>query len=573
MGIRGPQNYLFRLPAPAWWIVAICAIAIPAYAATIMVTNTNDSGLGSLRHALAIANDGDAVTFVVTGSIVLTTGELLVNKSITISGPRAANLVVDGNASSRVFHIASDQTVSIARLTVRNGNVTANDGGGIYNDHAALTLNNCTITANVAGYGGAIYNDGLGGSATLEISNSNIHDNIATHTGGSICNDGSESGNASLTISNSALNGNSAPFGGGIYNDGFDGGNAMLTVNNSTCTGNPADFGGCIFNEAGSLGSASLTLNDSTLNGNTAHSAGGCIYNDMVNGFGTQTLNNSTLRGNSAGKSGGAIYNDQGQSFTINNCVISGNSAQEGGGIYNDGYQGAAWLAINSTTLDGNSAAVGGGIFNNGEQRGVTRLQISNSTFSGNTASYGGGLASNGFDAYYVRVTIGNSTFTSNSASSAGGGIYNVAQSGQDTVLVTLANTILNNGPLGGNIFCNSDTISSLGYNLAHDSCSNFLTGPGDQTNTDPMLGPLQDNGGSTLTHALLPGSPAINAGDPSFTPPPLYDQRGAGFDRVVNGRIDIGSFEVQESTPEQTPGPSPPQRPRPTALPRPTPP
>ena len=425
MGIRGPQNYLFRLHAPVWWIVALCAIAIPAYAATIMVTNTNDSGLGSLRHALAIANDGDAVTFVVTGSIVLTTGELLVNKSITISGPRAANLVVDGNASSRVFHIASDQTVSIARLIVRNGNATANDGGGIYNDHAALTLDNCTITANLAGYGGGIYNDGLDGSATLEISNSNIHDNIATHTGGSICNDGGESGNASLTISNSALNGNSAPFGGGIYNDGFDGGDAMLTVNNSTCTGNSADFGGCIFNEAGSLGSASLTLNDSTLSGNTAHSAGGSIYNDMVNGFGTQTLNNSTLRGNSAGKSGGAIYNDQGQSFTINNCVISGNSAQEGGGIYNDGYQGAAWLTINSSTLSGNSAAVGGGIFNDGEQHGVTRLQISNSTFSGNTASYGGGLASNGFNAYYVRVTIGNSTFTSNSASSAGGGIYN----------------------------------------------------------------------------------------------------------------------------------------------------
>jgi len=58
------------------------------------------------------------------------------------------------------------------------------------------------------------------------------------------------------------------------------------------------------------------------------------------------------------------------------------------------------------------------------------------------------------------------------------------------------------------------------------------------------MLGPLQDNGGSTFTHELLSGSPAINAGDPSFTPPPDYDQRGPGFPRVVNGRIDIGAFE-----------------------------
>ena len=70
------------------------------------------------------------------------------------------------------------------------------------------------------------------------------------------------------------------------------------------------------------------------------------------------------------------------------------------------------------------------------------------------------------------------------------------------------------------------------------------------------MLGPLQDNGGPTFTHALLPGSPAINAGDPSFTPPPFYDQRGPGFDRVVNGRIDIGSFEVQGPTPTPTPTP-----------------
>jgi hypothetical protein len=575
MGMRGPQNYVFRLNALVWWTIAICAIATPAYAATITVTNTNDSGLGSLRHALAIANDGDAITIAVTGSIVLTTGELLVNKSVIISGPRAGNLVVDGNASSRVFHIASDQSVSIAGLTVRNGIATTNDGGGIYNDHAALTLNDCTITGNVAGYGGGIYNDGsLHGSATLEINSCTIRGNSATHTGGGIYNNGSSNGIASLTISSSTLSDNSARLGGGIYNDGFDiGGDAILTVTNSSFGANSADFGGCVFNDGSSLGNASLTFNDTTLSGNTAHTAGGSIYNEMVNGFGTQTLNNSNLHDNSAGKSGGAIYNDQGESFTINNCAISRNSAQkDGGGIYNDGYQGVASLAVNSSTLNGNSASAGGGIFNDGRQRGVTRLQISNSTFSENTASYGGGLASNGFDAYYVRVTIGNSTFSSNSASSAGGGIYNVGQRGQDTVLVTVDNTILNNGPLGSNIFCNSDTILSLGYNLANDSCGNFLTSPGDQTNTDPMLGPLQDNGGSTLTHALLPGSPAINAGDPSFTQPPLYDQRGPGFDRVMNGRIDIGSFEVQESTPGQTPRPIPPRRPRPAALPRPTP-
>jgi hypothetical protein len=79
------------------------------------------------------------------------------------------------------------------------------------------------------------------------------------------------------------------------------------------------------------------------------------------------------------------------------------------------------------------------------------------------------------------------------------------------------------------------------------------LNGPGDQTNTNPLLGPLQDNGGATLTHALSPGSLAINTGDPNFTPPPFDDQRGPGYPRVVNGRIDKGSFEVQGPTPTPT--------------------
>jgi hypothetical protein len=83
----------------------------------------------------------------VTGTIGLTTGELLVDKSITISGPGATNLVVDGNAKSSVFHIASGETVTISDLTITNG-YTTGFGGGIHNDHASLTLSNCTVTAN-----------------------------------------------------------------------------------------------------------------------------------------------------------------------------------------------------------------------------------------------------------------------------------------------------------------------------------------------------------------------------------------------------------------------------------------
>ena len=127
-----------------------------------------------------------------------------------------------------------------------------------------------------------------------------------------------------------------------------------------------------------------------------------------------------------------------------------------------------------------------------------------------------------------------------NSARFLAGGILNFQN-------LEIGNTILKRGDSGENIYNNTQGIvTSLGYNVSSDDGGDILTGPGDQTLTDPMLGPLQNNGGSTLTHALLPGSPAINAGDPSFTPPPFFDQRGPAFARVVNGRVDIGSFEVQ---------------------------
>jgi hypothetical protein len=143
-------------------------------------------------------------------------------------------------------------------------------------------------------------------------------------------------------------------------------------------------------------------------------------------------------------------------------------------------------------------------------------------------------------------LTITNSTLSGNSTTyNNGGGIANVGTT------VEIGNTILKTGALGENIFNYFGTVTSNGYNLSSDDGGGFLTATGDQINTDPLLGPLQNNGGPTFTHELLAGSPAIDAGDPnfdpnSFTPPLLYDQRGSGFARVANSRIDIGAFEVQ---------------------------
>ncbi len=127
-------------------------------AATITVINTNDSGLGSLRQALVGANDGDTINFdsSLNGQrITLTSGELNVDRNVTISGPGAKNLTVDGNWQSRVFHVNPDKTVTIDGLTVANGLAESfTSGGGIYNKAAVLTVTNCTFSGNSATNGG-----------------------------------------------------------------------------------------------------------------------------------------------------------------------------------------------------------------------------------------------------------------------------------------------------------------------------------------------------------------------------------------------------------------------------------
>lgn len=234
-------------------------------------------------------------------------------------------------------------------------------------------------------------------------------------------------------------------------------------------------------------------------------------------------LSQLTIRnGSSLSHGGGGIYNAG--TLTITKTTLSGNSTNDtvnalgglGGGIYNSGT-----LTIIQSTVSGNSvsrarmgsSAAGGGIYNAG------KLTITNSTLSGNQAAdywpggvtYGGGLANeNG------TVTINNSTVSQNAAifhtpfgtvGAYGGGIYN-----NSTTAPTLQNSIVANNTWGGN--CNG-SVTSRGHDMSSDSTCNF-NGPGDQKNINPKLGALANNGGSTLTMALLPGSPAMNAGNPS---------------------------------------------------------
>jgi len=432
------------------------------HAATITVTNLHDSGPGSLRQALAAAHNGDTINFSVTGTITLTGKFLTVSQSITIFGPGAGYLAINGNHRTRVFHVVPNARVTIAALTITNGGMT-DYGGGIYNDRATITLYNCVLSGNESMFGG-----------------------------------------------------------GGIFNHASLGGNATLSVNSCTFSSNLSILGGAISNFSDDdTTTATLSVTFSTFDRNKAEHSGGGIYNRAAGGGAEMQISDSTLSNNSADYGGGICNNgssERGARVQIINSTLNDNSAQSGGGQ-------------------------GGGIFNKGEARGngVTLLKLNDSTLSNNSARQGGGGIFNRGEAGHAILDISNSTLSGNSGVDGGGIIRNFGRLANAAVIDTIlkAETM-------PSIQNEQGSVTSRGYNLSSDSGGSVLTAPGDRINTDPKLGPLQSNGGLTDTHALLSGSPAIDAGDPNFTLPPQFDQRGGGYPRVVNGRIDIGAFEVQ---------------------------
>jgi hypothetical protein len=539
-------------------VLLFCTLVIHLEAAMITVTNTNDGGPGTLRQALAVAHDGDRITFAVSGTITLTSGGLLVTKNVTVSGPGANELAVDGSQASFVFGVFPQRTASISGLSMRNAQV------GVYNNRGALSVSNCVLSDNSSA---GLDNDaGQGpGAASTTVTNSiigNAQVGISNNRG-------------TVSVVNCVLSGNSFA---GLYNyaaGGSDG--ASMTVANSIISNNagegainwlPSDGGGCacmtitdsvvsnntngIFNIGDAFpGAASLTVANSNVSDNNKGGINN-IANGGSGGSATATIVSTTVSGNSAG----GVFSSAGQGsagVTITNSTISGNSTHGGINAVNffPSSGTAANLSVANSTISGNSAPSGGGI----NASALRNFSIVNSTISGNSAGTTGG----GIYNLNSSLNVANSTITGNSAGS-GGGVYNDGS-------VDISNTILNAGALGANIFNNLGTVTSHGYNLSSDDGGGYLTGPGDQINTDPLLGPLQDNGGPTLTHALLAGSPAIGAGDPNFSPPPFNDQRGCPFDRVFNGRIDIGSYETQPQAPRRPPCPQP----RPTPRPRPT--
>jgi predicted outer membrane repeat protein len=477
--------------------------------APAVVTSTADSGAGSLRAAITA---GNTITFdpnvfaAASGPhvIILLSALPDLNSYMTITGPGAGVATVQRSSASgtpdfRIFNVANGlpvaPTVIISGITISNGLLEGpNFGPGILN-LGTLTLNGSVVTGcHSNGSGGAILNGG-----TLTLNNSSVSDNQTLDRGGGISNGTS----STLTLNNSSVSRNQSGIdGGGIFNTG------------------------------------TVILNGSTVSGNLAHGGGG-IYS-----AGTLVLSNSTIADNTASvRDGGGIYKQDGVAI-IDKCTISGNSASaSGGGLINAG---AASATLTNCTLSSNTAHDGGGGIENRSSVGQTGLTVRNCTLSGNSAGTNGGGLENS-NAYF---NASNCTFSGNSAGT-GGAIYSIQQTAFGGG--SIDNTIFKTGVSGGNINDTSNLVVSTGYNLSNDAGGGVLNQTGDRINTDPMIGPLQNNGGPTFTHALLPGSLAIDKGKSTFTidqraaPRPVDDPNSANGSGNAS---DIGAFEFQGTLP-----------------------
>jgi predicted outer membrane repeat protein len=490
-----------------------------ASAAHIVVTslldNTNESdGLTTLREAINLANSNgttDEISFAagLNGTLSLTLGQMPITESVTITGNGAANTVIDAQQLSRHFYLSGTTTsVTLDGLALRNGRTTIDgrslpsgetgssdgEGGAIHSIASGmLTIQNCLITDNSTtgyrAYGGAVY----------------VYD-------------------GDISIVNSAFSTN--------FTTGYQGhGGAILvskgtaSIARSTFTGNTGliqAHGGAICVIVGSV-----SVSTSRFNGNAAIGQGGS--GGAIAGFRDVSVNDSVFDGNTAKSAGGAVYGAD--NICVTSCEFSSNSA---------------------TGIAGYGGAIAGAHH---------PVFVTNSTLSGNstTGTFGDGGA---IWTYSGAVTVSNSTIVGNTTSAAGtqgGGIFTF-----DGATITTRNSIVaqNTDAAGTNpdirvsgpLFVQNSLIgNNLRTPLAEDqtgTSGNFI---GTQVNPiDPLLGPLQDNGGPTLTHAPLRGSLAINSGSNALAVDPASgnavlttDQRGAGFARITQGVVDMGAIDV----------------------------
>ncbi len=477
----------------AWIVVLTLAVrSYPIQAATFPIAAGDVRGL---IDAINIANANGEPDIIVLAARAVYTLTGVDNVRIGANGLPAitSEVTIEGNAATierartndvpafRIIHVASVGQLTLRSTIVRNG--LAGTGGGLLN-FGTLTLRASLISSNTGADTGDGFGEGLGGGlvnqldGTLEITGSIISDNMATIAGG-LLNFGTLMLRASIVRDNIAED-----FAGGCLNFGM------------------------------------LTLAASLVSGNEAATSSGGLAN-AINA--TMILTNSTVRNNIAQQLGGGIFNDDGSELpSLGNSVMHNTMSEYGGDLLNTE---SNRLMLTSSTIANNTADIGGGLYNRG------MAQLTNTTISGNTgALFGGGLLNFASgDPSGVFVQLINTTISNNTAGSmGGGGVFNLGT-------LTLGNSIVAAQAAGED--CLGFPMMPLGRNLDSDgTCPNAIT------SATPGLGPLAGNGGPTATHALLPGSPAIDAIMDSSTCPPT-DQRGVM--RPQGSACDLGAFEV----------------------------
>ncbi len=467
-------------------------LAPSAEAANVTVTNLDDAGAGSLRDAVSTAVAGDTVNFTsgLSGTINVSS-EILVDKALTIDGPGAAAITVDGGDNNRIFRVAPvtvGDPVSISGLTLANGNAGADSGGAVLATSADLTLSSTTIRDSAAGSNsGSFKYDGGGGGVAIF-------------------------GNPSaLTVTDSQIVDNtSADYGGGIETAELQG---EVTITGSTIADNTAaEYGGgiAVYDQT-----ADVTISETTVSGNDGGIAdGGGIWFEDVYGGNAVTISDSTVSGNTTDRTGGGV--SFGENFSgpvlVENTTVSGNSSADGGGVQFADQDAGGTFAISNSTVTGNAATSSGGGILRGYQPGFpgssdSDVAASSTIIAGNTATTGNP------DVGQNPGALGTLTLT-------------------NSLLQTTAAATYAENPVGSNV---------LG--------------------SDPMLGPLADNGGPTQTRVPSATSPVVDAGLANGL---TTDQRG--LTRTVDypdvpsthgsDGTDIGAAELQLPPPPPPPTP-----------------
>lgn len=595
---------------------------------TLLDENSNPATT-SLRDAINLVDSGGTITFSPDlmnqdsgfgqGTIGLTLGELVVDKSLTIDGLGADQLTISGNEQFRIFLVEDDDSNSLIDVSINNLKITdgisdeISSGAGILSrenleisnseiidnqGHAIASESPYFVYQNLSIQNSTLSGNGESGillqNTSLDISNSDVstnqaggisisfrspsievRDTVINNNGGfGIGNTGSSFGPESLIISDSTISNNQS---GGI-SLGDRTFTYTLDITDSIITGNQGD--GIAARSRGGI-----EIKDTLISENSGIGINNLLYS-IDSGGDPLTVINSTVSRNSDGIVSGFFsnvdiidsqvldnYGDgvSGGLLDIQRSTISGN---EGVGITPKDFSGR----ISDSTVANN---FGGGIVNIGAGDGnsgiYTRsmLFIQNSTISGNGNPLvpAGGILNarvpdnfiNNSSARPNAVIVENSTITGNVGAVAGGIVIEPNAFFNYEAYYFFEPSTLQNTIVAGNFGANPDIsgpLQSQGNNLVGDGSGTTdpLNGPGDLVGDsanpiDPLLAPLADNGGPTLTQALLPGSPAIDAGDPNFAASLEGDQRGAGFPRVTDGnldgiaRVDIGALELQPLT------------------------